>query len=219
MARYVEDVDRHQVTLLPECLEDYIAEDNTVRVVEAFVEELDLVALGFARAAPADTGRPAYHPAAMLKIFIYRPSVQAFALYRQCPGPTGQQESSDRSERADPLKRFAATFRPRCLFPAGPACFLRHRRHPELGKHFLLLLARKGSRPPECVALCSSPCKACVGTLNQQVALEFRNSGDDTRRHPASWAGQVHTPEREAVHSNVQPLQGLYAELPSVPAG
>ena len=71
MARYVEGVDRNQVTLLPECLEDYIAEDNTVRVVDAFVEELDLVALGFARAAPADTGRPAYHPAVLLKIFIY----------------------------------------------------------------------------------------------------------------------------------------------------
>ena len=71
MARYVEGVDRQQVTLLPECLDDYIAEDNTVRVVEAFVEELDLAAIGFARAAPADTGRPAYHPAVLLKIFIY----------------------------------------------------------------------------------------------------------------------------------------------------
>jgi transposase len=59
------------VTLLPECLEDYIAEDNSVRVVEAFVEELNLAALGFARAAPAITGRPAYHPAVLLKIFIY----------------------------------------------------------------------------------------------------------------------------------------------------
>jgi hypothetical protein len=71
VARYVEGVNRHQVTLLPECLEDYIAEDNTVRVVEAFVEELDLTALGFTRALPAETGRPAYHPAVLLKIFIY----------------------------------------------------------------------------------------------------------------------------------------------------
>lgn len=57
MARYVEGLDRQQVALLPECLDDYIAADNTVRVVEAFVEELDLTAIGFARAAPADTGR------------------------------------------------------------------------------------------------------------------------------------------------------------------
>jgi hypothetical protein len=66
----VEGSDRRQVTLLPECLEDYITEDNPVRVVEAFVEELDLEALGFARAMPATTGRPAYHPALLLKIFI-----------------------------------------------------------------------------------------------------------------------------------------------------
>ncbi len=71
MGRYVEGSDRTQVTLLPECLDDYIAEDNPVRVVGAFVEELDLEVLGFARAAPCATGRPAYHPAALLKIYIY----------------------------------------------------------------------------------------------------------------------------------------------------
>ena len=71
MARYIEGSDRSQVTLLPECLEDWIAEDNPVRAVEAFVEELDLVALGFGRAVPASTGRPAYHPGALLKIYIY----------------------------------------------------------------------------------------------------------------------------------------------------
>jgi transposase len=59
------------VTLLPECLDDYIAEDNPVRVVDAFVEELDLEVLGFGRAVPSATGRPAYHPAALLKIYIY----------------------------------------------------------------------------------------------------------------------------------------------------
>ena len=57
MARYVEGSDRKQVTLLPECLDDYIAEDNPVRVVEAFVEELDLEALGFA-ASSAGGHRP-----------------------------------------------------------------------------------------------------------------------------------------------------------------
>jgi transposase len=71
MGRFVEGSDRKQVTLLPECLDDYIAEDNPVRVVEAFVEELDLEGLGFARAAPAVTGRPAYHPSVLLKIYIY----------------------------------------------------------------------------------------------------------------------------------------------------
>ena len=57
--------------MLPECLDDYIGEDNPVRVVDVFVDELDLAELGFGRVAPAMTGRPGYHPAVLLKIYIY----------------------------------------------------------------------------------------------------------------------------------------------------
>ena len=57
--------------MLPECLDDYIAEDNPVRVVDAFVEELDLHALGFEGVEPCDTGRPSYHPSVLLRIYIY----------------------------------------------------------------------------------------------------------------------------------------------------
>lgn len=71
MKRFIEGEDRIQVTLLPECLDDFIAEDNSVRVVDAFVEELDLQELGFEGVRPAGTGRPAYHPAVLLKIYIY----------------------------------------------------------------------------------------------------------------------------------------------------
>lgn len=71
MKRFIEGEDRQQVALLPECLDDYIGEDNPVRVVDAFVEELDLQALGFKGADPAATGRPAYHPAVLLKLYIY----------------------------------------------------------------------------------------------------------------------------------------------------
>jgi transposase len=71
MKRFIEGEDRSQVTLLPECLDDYIAGDNPVRVVDAYVEELDLQELGFEGAEPAVTGRPAYHPAVLLKIYIY----------------------------------------------------------------------------------------------------------------------------------------------------
>ena len=71
MKRFVEGEGRGQVTLLPECLDDFIAEDNPVRVVDAFVEELDLQALGFEGVEPADTGRPSYHPSVLLKIYIY----------------------------------------------------------------------------------------------------------------------------------------------------
>jgi transposase len=71
MSRFIEGGDRSQITLLPECLDDYIAEDNPVRAVDAFVDELDLKELGFAGADPASTGRPAYHPAVLLKLYVY----------------------------------------------------------------------------------------------------------------------------------------------------
>jgi len=71
MKRFIEGEDRSQVTLLPERLDDYIAEDNPVRVVDAYVEELDLQEVGFEGAEPAATGRPSYHPAVLLKIYIY----------------------------------------------------------------------------------------------------------------------------------------------------
>jgi transposase len=71
MKRFVEGDDRHQVTLLPECLDDFIDEDNPVRVIDAFVDELDLQALGFLGMEPAATGRPSYHPSVLLKIYIY----------------------------------------------------------------------------------------------------------------------------------------------------
>ena len=71
MKRFVEGVDREQGSLFPEQLEDYVAEDNPVRVVEAFVEALDLGELGFSGVDPAATGRPSYHPSVLLKLYIY----------------------------------------------------------------------------------------------------------------------------------------------------
>lgn len=71
MKRFVQGTDRSQVTLFPEQLEDYIVEDNPVRVVDVFVEQLDLARLGFAGITPMKTGRPAYHPAILLKLYIY----------------------------------------------------------------------------------------------------------------------------------------------------
>ena len=71
MKRFVEGADRRQVTLLPPCLDDYATEENPVRVVEVFVDELDLGALGFAGVVPEVTGRPSYHPATMLKLYLY----------------------------------------------------------------------------------------------------------------------------------------------------
>jgi len=85
MKRFVEGVDRGQATLFPECLEDWIEEDNPVRVIDAFVEKLDLFRLGFDGVAPEATGRPSYHPAVLLKLYIY--------------GYLGRVQSSRRLER------------------------------------------------------------------------------------------------------------------------
>ena len=71
MSRFVEGADRRQPTLLPSCLDDYVSEDNPARVVDVFVDELDLRALEFEGVAPAPTGRPAYHPGTLLKLYIY----------------------------------------------------------------------------------------------------------------------------------------------------
>jgi len=71
MKRFIQGECRTQSTLLPELLDDYIADTNPVRVVDVFVDELDLGELGFGGVEPAVTGRPAYHPASLLKIYIY----------------------------------------------------------------------------------------------------------------------------------------------------
>lgn len=71
MKRFIESADRNQGTLFPEYLEDFIAEDNPVRVVDVFVEHLELGKLDFIRAEPAITGRPSYHPSVILKLYIY----------------------------------------------------------------------------------------------------------------------------------------------------
>jgi transposase len=71
MKRFIEGEDRSQSALFPEHLEGYVAEDNPVRVIDVFVDELDLSKLGFEGMEPEVTGRPACHPASLLKIYIY----------------------------------------------------------------------------------------------------------------------------------------------------
>src|ERR1700693_6317105 len=71
MRRFVERTDRDQSTLFPECLEDWIDEDNPVRAIDVFVDELELAKLGFNGVDPEITGRPSYHPSVLLKLYIY----------------------------------------------------------------------------------------------------------------------------------------------------
>lgn len=71
MKRFVEGADRGQSMLLPECLDDWIDEENSVRVIDAFVDALDLAGLGFDGVEPAATGRPNFHPSVLLKLYVY----------------------------------------------------------------------------------------------------------------------------------------------------
>ena len=71
MKRFIEGENRSQSTLFPERLDDYIADDNAIRMLDAFVNKLDLKQLGFNRVEPSDTGRPGYQPATILKIYVY----------------------------------------------------------------------------------------------------------------------------------------------------
>ena len=70
MSGFIQGEDRFQATLFPERLDDYVAEDSAVRVIDVFIDELDLSGMGF-KTQPNDTGRPAYHPSTMLKLFVY----------------------------------------------------------------------------------------------------------------------------------------------------
>ncbi len=71
MSSHIQGQDRSQATLFPEALDDFVLESNPVRVIDAFVDHLDLQNLGFNRITPASTGRPGYHPATLLKLYIY----------------------------------------------------------------------------------------------------------------------------------------------------
>jgi transposase len=70
MSRFIEGEDRSQATLFPESLDEYIAEDSAVRVIDVFIDDLDISGLGF-RSEPSATGRPGYHPKTMLKLYVY----------------------------------------------------------------------------------------------------------------------------------------------------
>ncbi len=68
---HIDGINRDQLTMFPEALDEYISQDNPVRFIDAFVESLDLSSLGFQRVIPADTGRPPYHPGDLLRLYIY----------------------------------------------------------------------------------------------------------------------------------------------------
>ena len=115
MKRFVEGEDRKQGVLLPEYLDDYVAENNPVRVIDVFVGELDLSSLGFDGIVPEATGRPGYHPSVLLKIYIYGYLNQVQSSRRL------EREVSNRAELAD---HFSI---PRCGHARPMLCSCRRR--------------------------------------------------------------------------------------------
>ena len=71
MSGFIEEAARSQSTLFPELLDDYISQDNPIRVIEAFVDGLDMCGMSFKRVEPSNTGRPGYRPSTLLKLYIY----------------------------------------------------------------------------------------------------------------------------------------------------
>ena len=69
--KYIKGCERSAITMLPDCVEDYVNEDNPVRVIDAFVDNMDIESMGFMRWAPSRTGRPAYDPRDLLKMYLY----------------------------------------------------------------------------------------------------------------------------------------------------
>src|ERR1700730_1578272 len=112
MKRFVEGADRGQSTLLAEGGEEWVEESNCVRVVDCFVDALDLADLGFEGVEPAATGRPAYHPSALLKLYIYGYLEQLLS----CGGLLCRRARSGRSRLR---RRRACSDRPACLPPLG----------------------------------------------------------------------------------------------------
>ena len=100
MKRFVEGEARRQIVLLPPCLDDYVTENNPVRVIEAFVDELDLATLGFDGVVPEATGRPAYHPSVLLKLYLYGYPQSGAASSRRLEREAAVQCRGDAADRA-----------------------------------------------------------------------------------------------------------------------
>ncbi len=142
MKRFVEGVDRGQATLFPEYLEDWINGDSPVRAIDAFVDALDLTELGFEGVEPAETGRPSYHPSALLKLYIYG-YLNRVQSSRRLEREAGRNVEMmwllgrlvpDHKTVADFRKDNGRAIRPRCrarfveLLPRDGVCWQRRRR-------------------------------------------------------------------------------------------
>ncbi len=225
MSRFIDEADRSQGTLLPAQLEEYVSEENPVRVIDAFVGELDLTRLGFEGMEPQATGRPGYHPATMLKIYLY--------------GYLNRIQSTRRLEREAQrnlelmwlVGRLAPDFKTLADFRAENAAAITN-----VCREFIVLCRRWGLFTQATVAIDGSKFKAVnhrdrnftsgkmktrMGLIEQSIA-EYLKQLDrmDRKETPSTPRQVVRLKERIAtLKDEMSRLEGLKARMEATPDG
>ena len=225
MSRFIDEADRSEGTLLPAQLEEYVSEENPVRVMDAFVGELDLTRLGFEGMEPQATGRPGYHPATMLKIYLY--------------GYLNRIQSTRRLEREAQrnlelmwlVGRLAPDFKTLADFRAENAAAITN-----VCREFIVLCRRWGLFTQATVAIDGSKFKAVnhrdrnftsgkmktrMGLIEQSIA-EYLKQLDrmDRKETPSTPRQVVRLKERIAtLKDEMSRLEGLKARMEATPDG
>jgi len=225
VSRFIDEADRSEGTLLPAQLEEYVSEENPVRVMDAFVGELDLTRLGFEGMEPQATGRPGYHPATMLKIYLY--------------GYLNRIQSTRRLEREAQrnlelmwlVGRLAPDFKTLADFRAENAAAITN-----VCREFIVLCRRWGLFTQATVAIDGSKFKAVnhrdrnftsgkmktrMGLIEQSIA-EYLKQLDrmDRKETPSTPRQVVRLKERIAtLKDEMSRLEGLKARMEATPDG
>ena len=225
MSRYIAEADRNQGTLLPESIDEYVAEENPVRVIDAFVGALDLSALGFDGMEPKATGRPAYHPGTMLKIYLYG------YLNRVQSSRRLEQEARRNLELMWLVGRLAPDFKTLADFRSGNAAAIKN-----VCREFIVLCRRWNLFTEATVAIDGSKFKAVnhrdrnftSGKMATRMALveqsiaEYLEQLDrmDRRETPRSPRKAAKLKERIAtLEDEMSRLEGLKARMAQAPDG
>jgi transposase len=225
MTRFIDEADRSQGVLLPETIDEYVAEENPVRVIEAFVAALELSSLGFAGVEPKATGRPGYHPATMLKLYLYG------YLNRIQSSRRLEQEACRNLELMWLLGRLAPDFKTIADFRAENAAAIRN-----VCREFIVLCRRWNLFTEATVAIDGSKFKAVnhrdrnftsrkmatrMALIEQSIA-EYLGQLDrmDRRETPRQPRQRVRLQQRlAALRAEMSRLEGLKARLEAAPEG
>jgi transposase len=225
VSRFIDEADRSQGTLLPERIDEYVSEENAVRVIDAFVGELDLGKLGFDGVDPSATGRPGYQPATMLKIYVYGYLNRIQSTRRL------EQEAHRNLELRWLVGRLAPDFKTLADFRAQNGAAIKN-----VCREFIVLCRRWGLFTEATVAIDGSKFKAVnhryrnftPGKMKTRMALieqsiaEYLQQLDrmDRKETPSSPRGMARLKERIAtLKDEMRRLDGLKAQMDASPDG